>query len=157
MLLSVCMKDYVARSYGHTPRKLPLKSVPLRATSRFIAYQAEIIILYLLQFVKKNFSIYDKKYIKIFTKFQPCFCPFSPNCCAVFSLQKAKTFMQKGFSRYLSRVYPLPLPHLAHQITCNSPSNRVSNISSCTPIYNKGRLPHPKSHREFTVTTSFSP
>ena len=40
MLLSVCMKDYVARSYGHTPRKLPLKGVPLRATSRFIAYQA---------------------------------------------------------------------------------------------------------------------
>ena len=40
MLLSVCMKDYVARSYGHTPRKLPLKGVPSRATSRFIAYQA---------------------------------------------------------------------------------------------------------------------
>ena len=82
MLLRVCMKDYVARSYGHTPRKLPLKSVPLRATSRFIAYQAEIIILYLLQFVKKNFSIYEKKSVKISTKFTPCFCALSPiqNC-----------------------------------------------------------------------------
>ena len=46
MLLSVCMKDYVARSYGHTPRKLPLKGVPLRATSRFIAYQA--LLLYII-------------------------------------------------------------------------------------------------------------
>ncbi len=73
MLLSVCMKDYVARSYGHTPRKLPLKSVPLRATSRFIAYQAEIIILYLSPFVKKNFSIYNKKYNKIFNKVSASF------------------------------------------------------------------------------------
>ena len=58
MLLSVCMKDYVARSYGHTPRKLPLKSVPLRATSRFIAYQAETIIQYFRFFVNKMLKIF---------------------------------------------------------------------------------------------------
>ena len=57
MLLSVCMKDYVARSYGHTPRKLPLKGVPLRATSRFIAYQAETIIHYFRFFVNKMLKI----------------------------------------------------------------------------------------------------
>ena len=62
MLLSVCMKDYVARSYGHTPRKLPLKGVPSRATSRFIAYQAPQLYT-ILSFL----SIVYKKYFLIFT------------------------------------------------------------------------------------------
>ena len=109
MLLSVCMKDYVARSYGHTPRKLPLKSVPLRATSRFIAYQAEIIILYLLQFVKKIFSIYEKKLVKFLTKFAPCFCALSPTS--------------------KSRVFPPP--------TSLSLRRKDSPKSAIRPVYNK--------------------
>ena len=65
MLLSVCMKDYVARSYGHTPRKLPLKGVPLRATSRFIAYQA--LLLYTMKSdLSIGFSKNNVKYSRIF-------------------------------------------------------------------------------------------
>ena len=67
MLLSVCMKDYVARSYGHTPRKLPLKSVPLRATSRFIAYQAETIIQYFRFLVNKMLKIIFYDFLQTLT------------------------------------------------------------------------------------------
>jgi hypothetical protein len=56
------MKDYVARSYGHTPRKLPLGGVPSRATSRFIAYQA--LQLYTISFF---LSIDYKNFLKNFT------------------------------------------------------------------------------------------
>lgn len=69
MLLSVCMKDYVARSYGHTPRKLPLKGVPSRATSRFIAYQAPqlyTILSFLSIVYKKYFLIRDIENSRIF-------------------------------------------------------------------------------------------
>ena len=65
MLLSVCMKDYVARSYGHTPRKLPLKGVPSRATSRFIAYQA--LLLYTMKsFLSIEFQKFLRKNNKLF-------------------------------------------------------------------------------------------
>ncbi len=64
MLLSVCMKDYVARSYGHTPRKLPLKGVPSRATSRFIAYQA-LLLYTILSFLSIS------TFYKNLTKFTP--------------------------------------------------------------------------------------
>ena len=65
MLLSVCMKDYVARSYGHTPRKLPLKGVPSRATSRFIAYQA--LLLYTMKsFLSIEFQKFLRKNSKLF-------------------------------------------------------------------------------------------
>jgi hypothetical protein len=54
------MKDYVARSYGHTPRKLPLKGVPLRATSRFIAYQALLLYNKIL-FLSIAFQFFSRK------------------------------------------------------------------------------------------------
>ena len=157
MLLSVCMKDYVARSYGHTPRKLPLKSVPLRATSRFIAYQAEIIILYLLRFVKKNFSIYDKKYIKSFTKFQARFCAFSPMFFCRFFTPKSKILLKKGFFAAM-RPHNLPdfrVPH-ATQFANRYPFSAFP-LSPRARIYNKEGLALPQQHRNSTNLADLLP
>ena len=99
MLLSVCMKDYVARSYGHAPRKLPFKGVPLKATSRFIAYQAPLlytIFFYLSTSVKiflcRKSHFFNAAFCATYTtqistqcasaRFPPCitlfFCSFLP-------------------------------------------------------------------------------